>query len=69
MTFAESLRKIRQKRMLSQSQFAKIISVHQPTISRLEKESYSPRFSTAMKIARKLNVKIRIDGDSFVLYE
>lgn len=49
MTFADKVKKVRAKLMVSQEEFAKLIGVTRITVTRWESQGYQPKFLTEQK--------------------
>lgn len=54
MSFADNLKRMREKKDLSQAQLANAVGVTQPTIAQYEKGMKQPTVATAVDIARRL---------------
>ena len=67
-SFAETLRRIRFERKMTQEEFAELLDTTKQNISRYESGAVSPKISTAAKIAEKLGMSLsELSGDtSFV---
>jgi len=58
---AGQIRQLREKRQLTQIQFAKLCKMGQPAVSRIEQASYSGwTYKTLARVAEKLNARLRI---------
>jgi len=58
MELKNNLKEIRQKNELTQQQLASSVDVSRQTIISIERYRYKPSLELAMKIAKKLNIKI-----------
>ena len=58
MGLKNNLKEIRQKNDLTQEELSKSVNVSRQTIISIERYRYKPSLELAMKIAKKLNVKI-----------
>lgn len=58
MTFGKSLREIRKRRDLTQSELSRLAKIPQSTISDLEKNKYLPDVLQAKKLAAALGVTV-----------
>ena len=54
------IKEIRQAKLLTQEEVAKLMGVRQPEIARLEKGETSPTFSTMFKFMSALNVRMEL---------
>lgn len=54
MSFADNLKRMREKRDLSQAQLANAVGITQPTVAQYEKGMKLPTVATAVYIARRL---------------
>jgi len=58
---AGQIRQLREKRQLTQIQFAKLCKMGQPAVSRIEQATYSGwTYKTLARVAEKLNARLRI---------
>ena len=65
MTYAEAIKKLRQKMMLSQTELADLLGVSFGTVNRWEAGKYTPTFKTRRKLAqylKKYNIEIEENG-------
>ena len=61
MTYAEAIKKLRQKMMLSQTELADLLGVSFGTVNRWEAGKYTPTFKIRRKLAQyleKYNIEI-----------
>ncbi len=58
MTLKNTLKEVRQKKGLTQEELGKSADVSRQTIISIERCRYKPTLELAMKISKKLNVKI-----------
>lgn len=58
MLLKNNLKKIRQNKKYTQEELGKSVDVSRQTIISIERYRYKPSLELAMKIAKKLNVKI-----------
>ena len=58
MLLKNNLKKIRQNKEYTQEELGKSVDVSRQTIISIERYRYKPSLELAMKIAKKLNVKI-----------
>ena len=54
MSFGDNLKRIRERRDISQAQLANAVGIAQPTIAQYEKGIKQPTVATAVYIARRL---------------
>ncbi len=52
----KNLRRLRERRLLTQAQLGKAAGVHRDQVSRIERGEVEPRFSTIHKLAEALGV-------------
>ncbi len=52
----KNLRRLRERRLLTQAQLGKAAGVHRDQVSRIERDEVEPRFSTIRKLAEALGV-------------
>lgn len=63
--FAETLRRIRFERHMTQEEFAELLGTTKQNISRYESGAVSPKISTAAVIAEKLGISLsELSGDT-----
>lgn len=64
-SFAETLRRIRFERHMTQEEFAEMLGTTKQNISRYESGAVSPKISTAAVIAEKLGISLsELSGDT-----
>jgi len=56
MSFAENLRKCRERKEMTQAELAAAVGIQQPTVAQYEKDMKTPKPATIGEIARVLGV-------------
>lgn len=60
MQYGEQIKKLRKKRGMSQSEFAKVLGISQVSVSKIESNTLSPGREVLEKIAEKLEIPLSI---------